>query len=274
MSIQYYNNSNVVAIQYECNIKKGKRMEVIALANQKGGVAKTTSTYNLATVKAMEGKRVLMIDLDPQASLTILCGMEPGKTEFNVCNLFDGKSDPLDCGYLVKSTGLDTLYIVPSDIDLAEKEQEIVSKMAREKILKKALKSFEGYFDYIFIDCPPQLSILTQNGLVAADKVVIPTKAEYLSYRGVRALKNTIQKVVDADLNPNLSLAGFILTMFEKNVNDQRDLAEQFEKVAPVLGKVKKSADAYRSVLDGTPVVISDRKSDVAQAYREISLML
>lgn len=249
-------------------------MEVIALANQKGGVAKTTSTYNLATIKALEGKRVLMIDLDPQASLTILCGMEPGNTEFNTCNLFDGKTDPVDCGYSVKATGLDNLFIVPSDIDLAETEQQISSKMAREKILKKAIKSFEEYFDYIFIDCPPQLGILTTNGLVAADKVVIPTKAEYLSYRGIRALKRTIQNVIDTDLNANLSLEGFILTMFEKNVNDQRDLAEQFEKIAPILGKVKKSSATYKSVLDGTPVVISDKKSDVTQAYMEISLKI
>ena len=85
-------------------------MEIIAFANQKGGVAKTTSTYNLATLKAMEGKRILMIDLDPQASLTILCNFMPGKTDFSVCNLFDGKTDPLDCGYLVKSTKLENLY--------------------------------------------------------------------------------------------------------------------------------------------------------------------
>ncbi len=249
-------------------------MKVFAFANQKGGVAKTTTTYNIATIKAMEGKRVLMIDLDPQASLTILCGMSPGGTEFNSCNLFDGKTDPVDCAYLVKSTGLENLYIVPSDIDLAETEQNISGKMAREKILKKALKSYEEYFDYIFIDCPPQLGILTTNGLVASNGVIVPTKAEYLSYRGIRALKRTVQNVIDSDLNSNLIFYGFIITMFEKNVNDQKDLLEQFQKIGEVLGVVKKSSSTYKSVLEGTPVVLSDKKSDVSKAYIEISLKI
>ena len=249
-------------------------MEVVALANQKGGVAKTTSTYNLATLKAIEGKKVLMIDLDPQASLTILCGFMPGKTDFSVCNLFDGKTDPLDCGYLIKATKLENLYLVPSDIELAEVEQNITGKAFREKILKKSIKVFEEYFDYIFIDCPPQLGILTTNAIVAANRVITPAKAEYLSYRGIRALKRTVNNIIEEDLNNNLTFYGFIITMFEKNINDQKDILEQFKKEAPVLGIVKKSADTYRNILDGIPVVMSNPKSDITISYRGISELL
>ena len=127
--------------------------------------------------------------------------------------------------------------------------------------------------DYIFIDCPPHLGVLTQNALEAANKVVIPSKAEYLSYRGIRAIKRTIANIQNGG-NPSLVLSGFIITMFEKIINDQRDMLEQFGKEAPILGIVKKSADTYRSILDGTPVVISDKKSDVSQAYRAIAEQL
>ena len=243
-------------------------MEIIALANQKGGVAKTTSTYNLACVAAEAGKRVLMVDLDPQASLTILCGMMPGSPEHSVCDLFMGGCDPFQCGYEVEKAGMECLYLIPSDILLAETEQAVTGRTAREKLLKKQLTKFRDDFDYIFIDCPPQLGILTTNALCAADRVLIPTKAEYLSYRGLRSLLRTIETVRE-EFNPDLEVCGYLVTMYERIVNDQRDILELLEKDGTVIATVKKSADSYRSVLEGIPVVLSQPRSEVAAAYRE-----
>ncbi len=264
---------------------KGERydsMKKIAIANQKGGVAKTTTTYNLATVKAMSGKRVLMIDLDPQASLTISCGMNPDAEDFlekNVCNLFDGKTDPAECAYQVENSGIETLYIIPSNLDLAVTETELVVKSRNSDVqLRKAVQKLESYFDYIFIDCPPQLGKLLTNALTACDEVIIPVKTDYLSYRGLNALLNTIDDIQHGDgdrsLNPDLTLDGCVATMYEKMVNDQQDVLELLQKKLPVLGVVKKSSTVYKNIIDGKPVVLAQKGTDVAKSYIEIAMKI
>lgn len=262
-------------------------MKVIALANQKGGVAKTTSTYNLAAAKALASKRnrVLMIDLDPQSSLTISCGMEPGVgaiEDYNICRLFETdkrkQADPTECCFTVDATGLQNLYILPSNLELAVKERNLTSTRNSDVKLYNSLKALEPYFDWCFIDCPPQLGTLLSNALTAANEVIVPSKTDYLSYRGLQDLMDTIEGIKSGDgdrsLNPDLFLRGVIATMFKMTSNDHRDVLALLKKNYNVLGVIKETVEVNRYLVDGLPVVIANGKSEVAGAYKAIVAMV
>lgn len=246
-------------------------MKKIALVNQKGGVAKTTSTYNLAVAKAQEGKMVLMVDLDPQASLTISCRMEDKIDAENICHVFNGM-EPGECIYKVETLGFDNLFLLPSDIELANTEMELMQKFAREKKLGRALEQIEEYFDYCFIDCPPNLGTLTMNALCCADEVIIPVKTDYLSYRGLGSLKATVEAIkTDPDLNPELHLLGVIGTLYRSNVGKHREILELLSENDNLLGVIKESADVDREVHNGLPVVLTHKYSEAAEMYCSIA---
>lgn len=240
---------------------------IIAIANQKGGVTKTTTTHNLGVALAAKGKEVLLIDDDSQASLTISVGKEPFDFEYNICDLI--KKEPVDINKCIYNLS-PHLYIIPSSLYLASQELELTARTARETVLTRALKKIKDKFDYILIDCPPQLSILTLNALAASDKVLIPCKPDYLAYRGLEQLLGTIKDVKEL-VNPEIEIMGVIATLYEVNVKDQREILEMMKEKYNVIGITKKTAEATKGIYDGCAVVSKSPKLDISKEYFKIA---
>lgn len=246
------------------------RTEVIAIANQKGGVAKTTTTHNLGAALAEKGKKVLLIDLDSQASLTISLGIEPLEIEKTIVDILKKKSISIkECIYNVYAN----LDIVTSIIDLASMEVEMLSRASREKILDRAITPIKNDYDYILIDCPPQLSILTINALSCADGVIIPVKTDYLAYRGLTQLNDSISEIKEL-INDKLKIYGIIATFYETRVKDDKEILKMLKNEYNVIGIIKKQVAAKKGIYDGMAAVQAVPESDISKEYIKIADMI
>ena len=245
-------------------------MKTIAIANQKGGVAKTTTTHNLGAALAAKGKRVLLIDLDSQASLTISVGLEPLEARRTIVDIL--KKDGPPAAECVQHLG-ERLHIITSIIDLAPMEMELLSRASREKILDRALRPLREEYDFILVDCPPQLSILTINALSCADGVIIPVKTDYLAYRGLTQLQDSISEIREL-INPELETLGVIATFYEKRVADDNEILAALKREYRLLGVIKRLAVAKKGVYDGLAVVEQTPGSEISVEYNAIADMI
>ena len=240
--------------------------KVLSFANQKGGVAKTTSTFNVGAGLAQRGYKVLMIDLDPQASLTIYAGLEPYEQELSIVDILKNQKADITKA-IVNIRG--SLDIITSRIELSAVENELLSRTARELILSRALDAVRQQYDFIIIDCPPQLSTLTINALACTDEVIVPCKTDYLAYRGLKQLMETID-TVRAYFKPDIKMAGLLATMFESRAKDDNEILDVLKEEYTVLGVIKRTTQAKKGIYDGLSSVEFSPKSELAQEYERI----
>ena len=240
--------------------------KIISVANQKGGVGKTTTSVNLSTLLAKRGKKVLLIDADPQGNATSGVGMDKN-TELSVYDLII--SDEVESKDNIQKTEIKNLYICPSNINLAGAEVELVSMMSREYRMKEKLESIKDKFDYIIIDCPPSLGLITLNSFTASDSVLIPVQCEYYALEGLGQLINTIN-LVKRHLNKDLEVEGALLTMYDIRTNLSNQVVKEVNKYFE--NKVYKTVIPRNVKLSeapsyGMPISIYDPRSKGAKSY-------
>jgi chromosome partitioning protein len=245
---------------------------VIALCNQKGGVGKTTSTINLGAALAEYGRRVLLVDFDPQGALSVGLGVQPHQLERTTYDLLMERSVGID--EVLLKTGVPGMDLLPSNIDLSAAEVQLVNEVAREQSLARALAPVLGEYDFVLIDCQPSLGLLTVNALTASNGVIIPLECEFFSLRGVALLIDTIDKVQQR-LNPNLRLEGILATMYDGRTLHGREV---FSRVVEAFGDkvfdtvISRTVRFPETTVAGEPITTWAPTSNGAMAYRELAM--
>lgn len=244
--------------------------KIIAVFNQKGGVGKTTTNVNLSACLAHLGKKILVVDIDPQGNTTSGFGIDKDGIELSIYDILINGTDTREA---IVSTNINNLDLIPSNAELAGAEIELTSSDNRESTLKNSISYLRDYYDFIFIDCPPSLGLLTINALVASDSVIIPIQCEYYALEGVSQLMNTI-KLVKSSLNPKLEIEGVVLSMFDGRTNLSIQVVDEVKKYFK--GKVyttiiPRNVRLAEAPSHGLSIIEYDPKSKGAEAYMELA---
>jgi len=243
---------------------------IIALVNQKGGVGKSTTAVNLGAALAIEGRRVLVVDCDPQGNTTTGFGIEKHGLQRDV---YDVLLQEVSIDEVALRTEIETLTLVPATINLAGAEIELVSALSRETRLRQALMPIAPRYDYVLIDCPPSLGLLTINALTAAEEIIIPVQAEYYALEGLSQLTAVVRRVREA-LNPTLHVSGVLVTMFDGRTRLAMEVLDELEKYFPqqmFKTQIPRNIRLSEAPSYGKPVILFDVKSRGAQAYLSLA---
>ena len=243
--------------------------KIISVANQKGGVGKTTTTVNLSTILAKKGKKVLLIDADPQGNATSGLGVEK-EVEFSTYDILVNDTELQET---IESTVIKNLYICPANMSLAGAEVKLVSMMSREQRLKEKLEKVKESFDYIFIDCPPSLGLITLNSFTASDSVLIPVQCEYFALEGLGQLLNTVN-LVKKHLNKDIEIEGALLTMYDIRTNLSNQVVKEVKKYfnnKVYKNVIPRNVRVSEAPSYGMPITEYDPKSKGAKAYTKFA---
>ena len=244
--------------------------KTVAIANQKGGVGKTTTAVNLSACVAQLGKRVLAIDIDPQGNMTSGLGVDKDSVAASIYDLLINRTDAREA---IIGTQIDGLDLIPANIELAGAEVELVSMMAREQVLKRALYAVQNDYDYVFIDCPPSLGLLTLNSLTAANTLMVPIQCEYYALEGLSQLMSTVRQVKRL-YNPMIEIEGVLLTMYDGRLNLTQQVVDEVKRFFPrkvYSSVIPRNVRLSEAPSFGQPVMYYDRSSKGTSAYNDFA---